>query len=102
MNRVTLKRAACLVAVGGAIALTQTFAEDPIKSDAKTNKLKPASATASGAEVVMPACLEKLSLTQPQQAQAKDIIRKYDATLDSVWKQFGEDAALADPSGDQL
>jgi hypothetical protein len=78
------------VAVGGAIALTQTFAEDPIKSDAKTNKLKPASATATSGEVVMPACLEKLSLTQPQQAQAKEIIRKYDASLDTVWKQFGE------------
>ncbi|MBI3860413.1 MAG: hypothetical protein HY290_00805, partial [Planctomycetia bacterium] len=34
--------------------------------------------------------LEKLKLTQPQQAQAKEIVRKFDTSLDTVWKQFGE------------
>jgi hypothetical protein len=89
MNQVTLRRAACLMAVGTVIALTQTFAKDPAPTDAKsTSKIKPPSATA--AEPAIPACLEKLKLTQPQQDQAREIVGKYDATLDTVWKQFGE------------
>ena len=38
----------------------------------------------------MPACLASLKLSQPQQTQAEEIIRKYDAKLDLVWRQFGE------------
>lgn len=87
MNFASLKRAACLVAVGGALALTPAFAAEPAPTD---SKIKPANATAPAADAAIPACLERLKLTQPQQAQAKEIVRKYDATLDAVWKQFGE------------
>jgi len=91
MSTVTLRRTACLAAIGGAIALTQAFAQEPARPDAKSNsKIQPVNAIAPAAEAVIPASLEKLKLTQPQQAQAKDIIRKYDASLDAVWKQFGE------------
>lgn len=91
MNPVTLRRAAFLAVAGGVFALTQGFADEPAKTEAKsTSKIKTANATAPAAEAAIPACLEKLKLTGLQQAQAKDIIAKYDATLDAVWKQFGE------------
>ena len=90
MVRATLRRVACLVAAGGVFTLTPAFAKDPAESEARPiNKLKPASATAADA-AAMPECLEKLNLSQSQQTQAKEVIRKYDATLDAVWKQFGQ------------
>jgi hypothetical protein len=91
MIRGTLRRVACLMAVGGVFALTQAFAKDPAEPEARPiNKLKPASATATADTTAMPECLGNLKLTQAQQTQAKEIIRKYDATLDAVWKQFGD------------
>lgn len=85
------RRSACLIAVGGALALTQAFAEDPAKPEARPiNKLPAAGATTAAGAAAIPECLEKLKLSQPQQAQARDIISKYDAKLDAVWKQFGE------------
>lgn len=69
----------------------QVFAKDPAEPDARPiNKLKPASATATVEAAAMPEFLETLNLSQTQQTQAKEIIRKYNATLDVVWKQFGE------------
>jgi hypothetical protein len=91
MIRATLRRVACLVAVGGVLGLTQAFAKDPAEPESRPiNKLKPASAAATAETAAMPEFLEKLKLSQSQQSQAKEIIRKYDATLDAVWKQFGE------------
>jgi hypothetical protein len=90
-NRANLRRALGLVAIGGVFALTQALAKEPAEGDAKlTSKIKSAGATAPAAETAIPDCLEKLKLTQPQQTQAKEIVRKYDADLDAVWKQFGE------------
>ena len=87
----TLRRVACLVAVGGVLGLTQAFAKDPAEPEGRPiNKLKPASATVTTEAAAIPQCLEKLKLSQMQQTQAKEIIRKYDASLDAVWKQFGE------------
>ena len=84
-----LRRITYLAALVGGLALTQGFANEP--SEARPgSKIKPATATFTAAETAIPACLEKLKLTQPQQAQAKEIVRKYDASLDAVWKQFGE------------
>jgi hypothetical protein len=91
MNRATLRRVACLVAVGGVLGLTQAFAKDPAEPESRPiNKLKPASAAATAETAAMPEFLEKLQLSQSQQTQAKEIIRKYDAALEAVWKQFGE------------
>jgi hypothetical protein len=91
MMRATLRRIACLVAIGGVFAMTQAFAKDPAEPDARPiNKLKPASVTATADTASIPECLEMLKLSQAQQTQAKEIIRKYDMSLDAVWKQFGE------------
>lgn len=91
MNPVILRRAACLVAAATAFAFTPAFGNEPAQAEANQNsKIKPAAALAPAAETAIPACLQKLTLTQPQQSQAKEIVRKYDVTLDAVWKQFGE------------
>lgn len=89
VNRAPLSRIACLTALVGGLALTQGFAKEPAEARS-SSKIKPATAAAPATEAAIPASLEKLKLTQPQQAQAKEIIRKYDASLDAVWKQFGE------------
>jgi hypothetical protein len=39
--------------------------------------------------VVVPSCLNKLSLQQQQQDQIKEIVREYDAEIASAWQQFG-------------
>ena len=91
MIRATLRRVACLVAVGGVLGLTQAFAKDPAEPESRpNNKVKAVTAAATAETAAMPQFLEKLKLSQSQQTQAKEIIRKYDATLDAVWKQFGE------------
>ena len=91
MPRATLWSVAGVVAVGGALALTQAFAKDPDeKTETRPNsKLKSANASDHAEEAAIPECLEKLKLSQPQQTQAKEVIRKFDAQLDTVWKQFG-------------
>lgn len=71
----TLRRTACLLAVGGVLAIAQAFASEPVLTETKP---------------AIPECLEKLKLTPPQQVQVQEIIRKYDASLDLVWKQFGD------------
>ena len=85
--RATLRIVACVAAVGGALALTQTFAKDPVEQT--SSKLKTTSAAATAEAAAIPECFEKLKLSHPQQTQAKEIIHKYDAKLDAVWKQFG-------------
>jgi len=91
MNPLTLRRAACLAALGGVLALTQAFGKEPAEKDAKsTSKIKPAADQTQAVVPAIPECLQELQLTPPQQAQAREIVRRYDATLDAVWKQFGE------------
>jgi hypothetical protein len=91
MIRAALRRVACLVAVGGVFGLTPAFAKDPAEPASRPiDKLKPASAAATLEKAAMPEFLEKLKLSQSQQTQAKEIIRKYDAALETVWSQFGE------------
>jgi hypothetical protein len=90
--RAAARRVACLVAVGGALAVSQAFAKDPIKPEVQTNnKLAPVTTLAAPTEAaVIPECLEKLKLSPAQETQAKEIVRDYDTKLDAVWKQFGE------------
>jgi hypothetical protein len=91
VNRAPFRRIACLAALASGLALTQGFAKEPAEPEARPiSKVKPASAAAPATEAGIPACLEKLKLTQPQQAQAKEVVRKYEASVDAVWKQFGE------------
>ncbi len=89
--RGALLRLACLVAVGGVFGLTPAFAKDPAEPDSRpTNKLKPASASGPAEAGAIPECLERLKLSQTQQTQAKEIVRRYDTAIDAVWRQFGE------------
>lgn len=88
--RRSMQRLACLTAVGGAVAFAPAFAKDPPKAESRPiNKLAPA-APASADAHALPHCLDKLHLSPQQQTQAHEIIQKYDAKLDAVWKQFGE------------
>lgn len=90
-NRAALRRIAGLTALATLLAFTPGFAKEPAEPETKgTSKIKPVAAPTTAAETAIPACLEKLSLTKPQQNQAKEIVRKYDASLDAVWKKFGE------------
>jgi len=91
VKRAPLRRIACLTALVGGLTLTQGFAKEPAQPEARPlNKVKGASAAAPATEVAIPACLEKLKLTETQHTQAKQIVSRYDAKLDAVWKQFGE------------
>ncbi len=91
VKRAPLPRIACLTALAVGLALTQGVAKEPAEPEARSNsKIKSANAAAPAAEAAIPACLEKLNLTPPQQTKAKEIVRKYDASLDGVWKQFSE------------
>ncbi len=72
VNRATLGRVVCVTAVVGGLALAQGFAKEPAP------------------EAAIPACLENLKLTAPQQTQAKEVVRTYDAKIEAVWKQFGD------------
>lgn len=91
VNRVPFRQIACLAALVGCVALTQGFAREPAAPAARpSSKIKPAGAVAQATDPAIPACLENLKLTEPQQIQAKEVVRKYDAALDAVWKQFGQ------------
>jgi predicted transglutaminase-like cysteine proteinase len=70
-------------AAAGALLVAPSLAQD--SADAK---VKPQAKVAPG-DVAIPACLEKLTLTQQQQEQIKQIVRDYNADLAFVWKQFG-------------
>jgi hypothetical protein len=88
--RTSARRIACLVAVGGTLAVAQGFAKDPPQLEARpANKLAPSGAP-DAKDAGIPECLEKLKLTQEQKAQAREVVQKYDAKLDAVWKLFGE------------
>jgi len=90
-SRPPFRPIACLAALVGGLALTQGFAKEPAEPEARPiNKIKSANAAVPTADAVLPACLEKLRLTRPQQTEAKEVVRKFDVKLDAVWKQFGE------------
>lgn len=75
---------AVAMAVACILSLAPARAQDRPDTNAKPS-LKAASDS-----VAIPACLEKLTLSQQQQDQIKELVRDYDADLASVWKQFGD------------
>lgn len=87
----TLRHAVCLVAVGVTLAFSGLNAGDPPQADAKpASKIKPEAATpVAAAETAIPACLDSLKLTAMQQTQAREIVQKFDVTIDATWRQFG-------------
>ena len=90
MNQITLQRAVCFLALAGALTISYASAKEPVEEAQLNSKTKRAGAPAVAGEAMIPECLEKLRLSQPQQAEVKEIVRKYDASIDAVWKQFGD------------
>jgi hypothetical protein len=91
MTRLVFRRAICLSALSGLLTFTAASAKEPANGDAKANtRIKQAAAEDATAEATLPACLEKLKLTDEQQTQAKEIVGKYDEKIDAVWLQFRE------------
>lgn len=90
MNAATLRRTGSLIAAGLVCASSQAFAQAQAKPDQKPNVEIKADHAEHVAEPAIPHCLEKLKLSDEQQSRAKDVIRSYDAKLETVWKQFGE------------
>ena len=89
MNQITFKRAACLLALAG-VGFTFASAKEPA-DDNQPNARNKRSATAPiAADAAIPACLEKLKLSPPQQTEVKAIMLKYDGSIHAVWTQFSE------------
>jgi hypothetical protein len=83
----SFRRASSLLAVAGVLGFGSVFAEETAKSATKP-VAKAIHGRAEASAVAIPACLEKLKLTSEQHDKIEEIVRKYDASIDSVWKQF--------------
>ena len=82
MNYRMISTAAFASAMDFVLSVSPVFAENPADSSVSNKAL------AARGEVAIPACLEKLTLTEQQQERIKQIVRDYDADMLSVWKQF--------------
>ena len=80
-----------LLAIAGALSLGHVLADEPANKGAKTStKGQVIQPQVQGAAIVVPECLEKLKLSAKQEEQIKGLIQEYDASMGTVWKQFGE------------
>lgn len=86
IRQFALQGASSLMAAASVFGIGAAFAEETAPS-AKT-AVKAAHAKAESGTVTIPACLESLKLTSDQHAKVTEVIRKYDASLETVWKQF--------------
>jgi hypothetical protein len=69
--------------VTGVLLAAPSLAQDSTEANSTPKaKVQPA-------DVAIPACLQKLTLSQEQTEQIKQVVRDYDADMSSVWKQFG-------------
>jgi hypothetical protein len=80
-----LVRFIALAAVAGGLVLTQGLIRQPADAADKPNAAKSAAADAA-----IPACLERLKLTQTQQVQVQAVVRKFGAETERVCQQFRE------------
>ena len=85
-TRVSIRKAGLVLAAGAICLTSQAIAQDQAKPDVR-KEVKVDAAHAADTEI--PECMEKLKLTEDQQAKAREIIGSYDQKLDAVWKQFG-------------
>ena len=98
MKRFSLKHGPSLLAVACLLALAPAFAQDRIKTEAKsTNKSnfdrakeqdQSEKGQAHSEQAAIPECLQKLNLTSQQEDQVKEIVHNYDGSLGMVWKQY--------------
>lgn len=70
-----------------ALAVGPAFAKDPPSEFKSGDKAKAGQIHSD--QVMIPECLEKLTLTPQQQDEIREIIRNYDVSLGLVWQQFG-------------
>lgn len=82
------RRTGVLMAAGVVCVSSQAFAQDKAKPERKQDAEIKTAHAAPATEAMIPECMEKLKLTEEQQAKAKEIIGSYDQKLDAVWKQF--------------
>src|SRR5690349_17880888 len=74
---------AIVLGLAGLATFASALAQDP-----NVPESTPLQQTASN-EVVIPACLAKLTLTNRQETQIREIISDYEKDLSLVWDQFG-------------
>ena len=87
----TLRATVGLVALAGVFVVAPAIADDAAELKAQSNnKLNPAIDAGPAEAVAIPECLTKLKLSESQQKDALEIMRKYDAELDLAWRQFGD------------
>jgi hypothetical protein len=87
---VTLRRTGGLLAVGALCVSSHAMAQIQTKPERSSGVENKQVQQAGTAQAALPECMEKLKLSDEQQAKAKEIVRAYDSKLDVVWKQFGE------------
>ena len=90
MKSTAFRRAVCFVALASSFSISYAIAFEPAENPSPATKNKLTGTSAAVGEAVIPECLEHLKLSQPQQVEIKAIVKKYDASLDAVWKQFGD------------
>jgi hypothetical protein len=79
------------LAVAGALAIGSARAAEPAVAVIKpVSEGTAVDAAIPPQEVVLPACLQQLDLSDEQQVAIKGIIQEYDVDLAAVWKQFGD------------
>lgn len=118
LSRPNLRKALSLVAVTGVLSAVPTFAQERLQPEIKGAAKSPAPSAKDQADspqsrtnrqsrpgdqlrspaartseqtqsTVIPACFEKLSLTEQQRQQIQGIADNYAGSLTTVWKQFG-------------
>lgn len=84
MNYRMFSQGAIALAVANVLSVAPSLAQAPAGKDLGPRP------KAAAADVAIPACLAKLTLSSQQQVQVKEICQDYDTDLASVWKQFGD------------
>jgi hypothetical protein len=85
LNQVRVRWIAGLAVLAGGIVCMQTVFREPADAADKAN-----ATTGTAGDAVIPATIERLKLTSKQHAQAQEVVEKYGAKMESVWKQYHE------------
>jgi len=84
-----IQMAVCVL-VAGSVALTSVLARDP-QPPASANSQDPGAPAKAGAKLdksTFPEAIEKLRLSDEQRKQVRDLLDRYNAEIDAVWKDF--------------
>ena len=78
-----------LLAIAGMMVISPAFAQDA-GPDVTTRKGTTTEAETASAQIELPSCLLELNLTQEQQNQIQTTMRRHEADIAVVWKQFSD------------